>query len=58
MVALYLSPYSPDFNPAEETFSYAKGYLKKHKDLLQPGVPLHYILQAAFDSITDKHCES
>ena len=57
IVTLYLPPYSPDFNPAE-AFSYVKGYLKIHDDLLQAGVPLHYILQAAFDSITGKHCES
>jgi transposase len=51
-------PYSPDFNPAEEAFSYVKGYLRKHDDLLQAGAPLNYILKAAFESITDKHCES
>ena len=28
IVTLYLPPYSPDFNPAEEAFSYVKGYLK------------------------------
>ena len=54
----YQPPYSPDFNPAEEAFSYVKGYLRKHDDLLQAGAPLQYILQAAFESITDKHCES
>ena len=58
ITTLYLPPYSPDFNPAEESFSYVKGYLKKHDDLLQAGVPLHYILQEAFESITDKHCQS
>ena len=55
IITLYLPPYSPDFNPAEEAFSYVKCYLRKHDDLLQAGGPLQYILQAAFESITDKH---
>ena len=55
IITLFLPPYSPDFNPAEEAFSYVKGYLRKYDDLLQAGAPLQYILQAAFESITDKH---
>ena len=58
IITLHLPPYSPDFNPAEEAFSYVKGYLRKHDDLLQAGAPLQYILQAAVESITDKHRES
>ena len=58
IITLYLPPYSSDFIPAEEAFSYVKGYLRKHDNLLQAGAPLQYILQAAFESITDKHCES
>ena len=58
IVTLFLPPYSPDFNPAEEAFSYIKGYLKKHDELLQAGVPLQYIIQGAFESITEKHSES
>ena len=58
VVTLYLTPYSPDFNPAVEAFSYVKGYLKKHDEVLQSGAPLHYILNAAFESITNKHCDS
>lgn len=55
---LFLPPYSPDFNPAEEAFSYVKGYLKKHDQLLQAGTPLQYLIQGAFESLTEKHCES
>ena len=57
IVVLFLPPYSPDFNPAEDAFSYVKGYLKKHDQLLPAGTPLQYLLQAAFDSITKEHCE-
>ena len=58
IVTLFLPPYSPDMNPAEEAFSYVKGYLKKHDQLLQTGVPLQYIIQGGFESITENHCES
>lgn len=27
---IYLSPYSPDFNPAEQTFAQLKAFSKKH----------------------------
>ena len=50
--------YSPDLNPAEEAFSYIKGYLKKHDTLLQCGVSLTDIIQAGFDSITTTQCQS
>jgi len=30
ILVLYLPPYSPDFNPMEEAFSYVKHYLKVH----------------------------
>ena len=30
ILALSLSPYSPDYMPIEETFSYVKYYLMKH----------------------------
>ena len=32
---IFLPPYSPDFNPAEELFSYIKYYLKDHDIVLQ-----------------------
>lgn len=30
LMVIYLPPYSPDFNPCEELFSYMKYYLKDH----------------------------
>ena len=58
ILLLFLPPYSPDLNPAEEAFSYIKGYLKKHDTLLQCGVSLTDIIQAGFDSITTTQCQS
>ena len=34
ILVIFLPPYSPDYNPIEETFSYIKYYLKQH-ELLQ-----------------------
>ncbi len=58
ILVLFLPPYSPDFNPAEEAFSYVKGYLKKHDQLLQSGAPLSTVVQAAFNSITEDQCNA
>jgi len=30
----YLPPYSPDFNPCEESFSFVKAFLKDHEELM------------------------
>ena len=35
IAVLFLPPYSPDYNPIEEAFSYVKYYLKKHDNILQ-----------------------
>ena len=40
IVTLFLPPYSPDMNPAEEAFSYVKGYLKKHDNFYK--LEYHY----------------
>ncbi|KAF8210948.1 hypothetical protein K438DRAFT_1569903, partial [Mycena galopus ATCC 62051] len=29
---IYLSPYSPDFNPCEEGFSSLKAWVRRHRD--------------------------
>ena len=34
ILAIFLPPYSPDLNPAEELFSFVKYYLKEHDDVL------------------------
>ena len=52
ILVLYLPPYSPDYNPIEETFSYVKYYLKRHDTLLQQLNDKTPLIRAAFDSIT------
>ena len=58
ILVLYLPPYSPDLNPAEEAFSSVKAYLRRHDALLQSGAPLSILVQAAFDLITVSQCNS
>ena len=55
IVLLYLPPYSPDYNPIEESFSYVKNYLRKHDELLQSVPDPTCIIKAAFNSITSDH---
>ena len=52
IVVMFLPPYSPDYNPAEEAFSYVKYYLKRHDDLLQQLHDKTPIIKSAFKSIT------
>ena len=52
----FLPPYSPDNNPIEEAFSYVKGYLRKHDNLLQSISDPCDVIKSAFDSITPSHC--
>lgn len=52
----FLPPYSPDYNPIEETFSYIKSYLRKHDDILQLIDDPCSVVESAFYSITSNHC--
>ena len=54
VMLVYLPPYSPDMNPIELAFSYIKGYLKKHEDIMSP----ISIIKDAFQSITVEMCDS
>ena len=58
ILVLFLPPYSPDLNLAEEAFSFVKAYLKKHDVMLQCGVPLSLVLQAAFNAISSDQCNA
>ena len=58
ILVIFLPPYSPDLNPAEEAFSFVKAYLKRHDLLLQSGAPISLILKAAFDSISKDKCNA
>ena len=56
ILVLFLPPYSPDLNPAEELFSSVKYYLKEHDEILQAmDDPLH-LLKAAFENTTPEKC--
>lgn len=47
----YLPPYSPDFNPCKESFSFVKAFLKDHEELMDLVDP-STLIQAAFENIT------
>ena len=53
---IFLPPYSPDLDPAEELFSYVKYYLKDHDEILQYSNSSQDILKSAFDSVTAEQC--
>ena len=56
ILVFFLPPYSPDLNPIEELFSYIKGYLKKHDELLQVVHNHVDIIKSAFESVTQQQC--
>ena len=56
IMLLYLPPYSPDFNPIEELFSYLKYYLKEHEHLIESLPSPIPIIEAALDSVTSSKC--
>lgn len=56
IVVFFLPPYSPDYNPIEETFSYIKYYLKENDELIQSLSNPETVVRAAFSSITTDHC--
>ena len=56
ILVMFLPPYSPDLNPAEELFSLVKYYHKEHADVLQAVNDPKPIINAAFDSVTSQDC--
>ena len=58
IMVIFLPPYSPDFNPCEEMFSYVKYYLKNHDDILQCMDDAQDIIRSAFDSVTKSQCNN
>ena len=53
ILCLYLPPYSPDYNPIEELFSY---YLQNHDEVLQSVDNPMDLVHAAFHSVQSKQC--
>ena len=56
IVILFLPPYSPDYNPIEELFSYLKHYLKEHEDLIQVFSTPVPVIEEALESVTSTKC--
>ena len=59
-LAIFLPPYSPDYNPCEEMFSYIKYYLKDHDELLNPtssNPAFRQVLNSVLLSVTESQCK-
>ena len=56
ILVIFLPPYSLDFNPIEQTFSYLKQYLQEHEHIIQAANNVKDIIKSAFDSITAEYC--
>jgi transposase len=49
---IYLPPYSPDFNPIEEAFSFIKGWLRRHETEFSHADQLPWLINGAIQEIT------
>ena len=49
---IYLPPYSPDFNPIEEAFSFIKGWLRRHETEFTNSDQLPWLIEGASQEIT------
>lgn len=60
ILLIFLPPYSPDYNPCEEMFSYIKYYLKDHDEILQSmdTQSRKQILHSAFENVTGSQCKN
>ena len=57
ILVVFLPPYSPDLNPAEELFSAVKYYLKEHDEILQAMRDPTPLIKSAFDNISPEQCK-
>lgn len=60
---MYLPPYSPDFNPIEECFSFLKAYIRRRGaefraavESKEPELPLMFLYEA-MDHVTPLHAQ-
>ena len=53
----YLPPYSPDFNPIEDTFSKVKSALKSTEVEMTGMTDVEDLLLASFAQVTQEDCE-
>ena len=49
---IYLPPYSPDFNPIEEAFSFIKAWLRRHEAWYTHSDQLPWLIHTAIAEIT------
>ena len=49
---IYLPPYSPDFNPIEEAFSFIKAWLRRHENWYTDSDQLFWLVHRATADIT------
>ena len=55
---IFLPPYSPDLNPAEEVFSKVKSLMKKNNLLFQSCTETRLLITVAFSMVTREDCIS
>ena len=53
----FLPPYSPDFNPIEETFSKVKAEMKNLEDSMADMLDIETIVLNAFTTVTPEDCK-
>ena len=54
---IYLPPYSPDLNPAEEVFSEVKSIMKQNDQLFQVTTMPRLLLAMAFAMVSEEDCK-
>ena len=52
----YLPPYSPDYNPLEESFAKVKPFLKANEVIYEVTHTPQLIIMMAFNSVTTDDC--
>jgi len=52
----YLPPYSPDFNPLEESFAKVKTFLKSNQTAFNSIGSEHFLIMAAFNTVSTDDC--
>lgn len=51
---VFLPPYSPDFNPIEESFAELKAWIKKWRELLEDCESFEEFLKLGLDHMSNK----
>ena len=53
----YLPPYSPDYNPLEESFAKVKAFLRENEVAYDTTDDPRVLIMMAFNSVTERDCE-